>query len=154
YFFAASDDFAADKAKSIVPLGRGGPTPYAAERSGVTSAVRDVLAAPFETAPRAPMRPREREVSGQVSTRDSSFPGPPDRAVVGPNDATVKGAIIMGALEHIDAAHGPRTGAQLLSRLDAAHRGKLEGMVLPMAWFPLTLLEQLVRVTDEAVGRG
>ncbi len=146
YFFAASDDFAADKAKSLVRAG----VPYVAERSGVTSAVRDVLAAPFEPTPRMTSKPREREATGPVNAHGAT-PSSIDRAIGEPN---VKGAIVAGALEHIDAAYGPRTGALVLSRLDAAFRAKLEGVLLPMAWFPIALLDQLVRVTDESVGRG
>ena len=147
YFFAASDDFALEKAKSIVPLGRVG-VPYVAERSGVTSAVRDVLAAPFEPTPRMMAKPRE--PTGPVVAHGAT-PSSIDRALSEPN---VKGAMVAGVLEHIDAAYGPRTGALVLSRLDPAFRAKLEGVLLPMAWFPVALLDQLVRVADESMGRG
>jgi uncharacterized protein (TIGR02265 family) len=147
YFFAASDDFSVEKAKSIVPLGRAG-VPYVAERSGVTSAVRDVLAAPFEPTPRMTSKPRE--PTGPVIAHGAT-PSSIDRTMTEPN---VKGAMVAGVLEHIDAAYGPRTGALVLSRLDAVFRTKLEGVLLPMAWFPVALLDQLVRVADESMGRG
>ncbi len=156
YFFAASDDFVPDRARSIVPLGArlSAPpappsVPYAPERSGPTSALRDALSAAVELTPRPPPRSPARErgdATGQLATEDAAR-----RATAEPN---VKGAIVVGALEHVDAAHGPRTGSLVLVRLDPSHRAKLEGVMLPMAWLPLSLFEHLVRVTDEVAGRG
>ena len=164
YFFAASDDFVPERARSIVALGRGAsvspslgasPTP---ERAGPTSAVRDVLNAPFETTPRpaASMRsaPRERgEGTAKVATQRGDAT-PTDELAHRTAEAQVKGAIVVAALEHIDAAHGPRAASLVLVRLDESLRARLEGVILPMAWLPLAVLEQLVRVTDEVAGRG
>jgi serine/threonine-protein kinase len=160
YFFAASDDFVAERAKSIVTLGRGSVASALAapERSGPTSAVRDVLSAALDTTPRPapPIRSRERgDATGPIATHGlGSTGGTEDTSRRALAEANVKGAIVVGALEHVDAAHGPRTGSLVLVRLDPAHRSKLEGVILPMAWLPLSVLEQLVRVTDEVAGRG
>ena len=164
YFFATSDDFVPDRAQSIVALGRGasvsawlGASP-APERGGPTSAVRDVLSPPFESTPRpAPsMRsaPRERgEGTGKIATQRGDAT-PTDELARRTAEAQVKGAMVAGALEHIEAAHGPRAASLVLVRLDASLRARLEGVILPMAWLPLAVLEQLVRVTDEVAGRG
>jgi hypothetical protein len=160
YFFAASDDYAADKIKTLVAMGRSQTSgitsiPQFPDRSGPTSAVRDVLAAAIDMAPRSAPKPRERgEPTGPNTTHAGSFASDGETARRAGAEASVKGAMVVGALENVDAAYGPRTGSIVLVRLDPVHRAKLEGVILPMAWLPLTVLEQLVRVTDEVAGRG
>jgi serine/threonine-protein kinase len=164
YFFAASDDFVAERARSIVPLGRAAvasaPT-QGVERSGPTHALREVLNASIDNTPRAvpvaraPVTRERGDATTPIATqvRESSLP-PADDARRSTAEPQVKGAIVVGALEHIDAAYGPRTGSLVLVRLEPGLRAKLEGVILPMAMLPLAVLDQLARVTDEVAGRG
>jgi serine/threonine-protein kinase len=177
YFFASSDDWIAERAPSIVPLGR----QLTGDRApGPTSALRDVLVAATElgTPPRpsaraAPIRPptevpreptRERGDATQprlelgraegtpvMLARDGGADDVSRRAGV---EANVKGAFVSCALEDIETTHGPEGLQQVLARLDPGLRGKLEGVILPMAWHPLAVLEALVRCTEEVFGRG
>ncbi|MFO0685545.1 MAG: DUF2378 family protein [Sandaracinus sp.] len=155
YFFAASPDFDAERARSIVPLGRGqgGPVAYELKSAAVPS-VREVTPAIGVPAVRAPM-PTPARAIGVRERADGTGPVAVDdgarRLLVEP---CVKGALVVGAREHVEAAYGPRIAALLDGRLDPDVRAKTEGVILPMAWMPVAALEAIVKLTDEIAGRG
>jgi hypothetical protein len=70
----------------------------------------------------------------------------------GPIETELKGSLFTAALEHIEAVHGKAVVAQVREQLDSDSRARIAGVILPMAWFPLSLYEQLLRAAERVVG--
>jgi len=130
--------------------GRGGG-PSAAGREGGQGAGPSSATsrAPGPPAPRLPSS-GERVPSGQ-RLASSVEPAvvretPPSRPTR--DELAVKGALIAGLLDHLDAEVGSSGAALTLSSLDPALKSKLDGVILPMAWLPLGLFEAILAAVD------
>jgi serine/threonine protein kinase len=165
YFFAASDDWNRETGRSVVPLGRSMATPSVPPRdpgttSGVGSlavrdaAVRDPRPAREATQPFGrDMTPAPRDATPAVMiARDSLGPAVDEAARRASAEPTVKGAVVAGAIEHLESVHGGARLDSILGRIEPSIRSKLSGVILPMAWLPLATLDQLIRVADEQLG--
>jgi len=109
---------------------------------------------PTSSAPGAPLRrPPAGERGPASGERGMASPEPasvretpPSRPVR--DELAVKGALIAGLLDHMDAELGSAEATRTLSTLEPALRNKLDGVILPMAWLPLGLFEAILGAAD------
>jgi hypothetical protein len=66
----------------------------------------------------------------------------------GPREVSVKGALVVALLDHLELELGSSALATALGTVDVALRRKLEGVILPMAWLPLALFDALLVAVD------
>jgi hypothetical protein len=187
YFFAASDDWDEERARTAIRQVARDPHPSsrvvaAASRENVSSLEHPRLREPLLTAKNA------REPSGTTSQRDrdasratsssefepasvrdalsvrealASFapqtpvPTPPimsPRAGTNSIETELKGSLFTAALDHIETVHGRAALQQVRQQLDPELRERVSGVILPMAWLPLSLYEQILRGAERTVG--
>jgi hypothetical protein len=60
----------------------------------------------------------------------------------------VKGALVVTLLDHLESELGSAESAQMLASIEPSQRQKLEGVILPIAWLPLSLFESLLSAMD------
>lgn len=66
----------------------------------------------------------------------------------------VKGSVIQSRLAFVRERIGPGATARVLARLGAADRAILSGTMMPFAWYPFALNEQLDLAIRDELGRG
>lgn len=154
YFFAASDDWdeararTANEARASTPSFRGPPS---APREGMlyAPAVREATPSLRDPGPgsdrlaRATL-PGENEPtsSGDSALRSASA------------EPEVKGALLVAALDHVESLHGASSLEAIRAHMDRDALARLGGVILPMAWLPLSLYDQLLRAVERAIGGG
>ncbi len=70
------------------------------------------------------------------------------------NALRVKGALLLSALEHLEAVHGPGTRAKLIEHLAPSERAPLAGMVTPVAYLPLSVYDAFLAAAERMFGTG
>jgi hypothetical protein len=136
YFYAQSEDWVDDSERRGGTSERGTPARTRVEPSASrleTSASHERAGDPLADG-RAPAGTFE--VRG---VRDSA----PTR--IAREDGACKGSLVLGLLDHFEEAHGAAAARAWIARLTPETRGKVEGVILPMAWLPLSVLEELVQ---------
>ena len=113
--------------------------------------------------PTSSTRPRPAGVDARASTlpemRGSTLPDmrgstlPESRASTLP-ETRVKGSLIAAALEHLERQHGPEMLERITEDLEPGIRATMRGMILPVAWLPLTLYDALLVAAERALGSG
>ncbi|MDQ3035345.1 MAG: protein kinase [Myxococcota bacterium] len=81
----------------------------------------------------------------------------PARSAVGMSatgEVELKGSLVIAALEHLETAHGSEGFAQIQEHLDPESRARIATVILPMAWLPMSLYEQLLRGAERVAGGG
>jgi len=134
------------------------PPAARAQRGDPSGPVR--LAKPTPT---SSTRPRPAGLDARASTlpemRGSTLPDmrgstlPDVRGSTLP-ETRVKGSLIVAALEHLERQHGRETLARITEDLEPGMRSTTRGMILPVAWLPLTLYEALLVAAERALGSG
>ncbi|MBN8616371.1 MAG: hypothetical protein J0L92_37645, partial [Deltaproteobacteria bacterium] len=156
YFFAASDDWpgASDRiARSNVASGASLPPPSATPLSSVplttAPAAATAMSAPSlgSASTTGSGLPRvhasaERAVADLASAARESAPRPTR------DEVAVKGALVVALLDHLETELGSAESAHTLASIEPSQRQKLEGVILPMAWLPLSLFESLLSAMD------
>lgn len=66
----------------------------------------------------------------------------------------LKGNAFLWTLKFIDHHAGEGARARVLARLPPDERALLEGIVLPISWYPLPLFGRLLRAMDQELGNG
>jgi len=66
----------------------------------------------------------------------------------------VKGSLLLAAVQHLEHVHGRTLFETIMARLSPEVRGRIGGMILPMAWFPVTYYEALLAAVERAIGPG
>jgi predicted hydrocarbon binding protein len=66
----------------------------------------------------------------------------------------LKGNAFLWTLKFIDHHAGEGGRTRVLSQLEADERAILEGIVLPISWYPLPLFGRLLRAMDRELGKG
>jgi serine/threonine-protein kinase len=151
YFYAASEDWVGGTER------RGGAT---GDRTPASTDRQRALD-PSSTAERPePHEPAPRTVSlPPAHPLGAPAPAPEPRGVREPGPAreareelSVKGALVLGLLDHAESALGRAAASALPQRVTAGLRAKLDGVILPMAWLPFALLDELIGALDEGGG--
>jgi hypothetical protein len=60
------------------------------------------------------------------------------------DDAACKGALVVGLVDHVEDTLGEAGAMAWRAALDPVTRAKIDGVILPMAWLPVQVLEDLV----------
>jgi serine/threonine-protein kinase len=81
---------------------------------------------------------------------------PPSAPHVTParSEPEVKGSLVISALDYLESAHGSAPVDALRAQLDHDAKQCLAGVLLPTAWLPLALYDQVLRAAERVVGGG
>jgi serine/threonine-protein kinase len=93
--------------------------------------------------------PPPADAAGEDPTPDSLLGGTPDD-----RGTQVKGSLLLTTLDHLEQAHGREAHQRILSRIPPAHRARLSGVVMPVAWFPLEVFDDLLTAAEREIGNG
>jgi hypothetical protein len=128
------------------------PTPASIPPAPASSGVH----ATSMTAPTQPSSLARAVASAERSSTElarEAARAPRDDAGAG-RDASVKGALVVALLDHLELELGGSGLAHALGTVDLALRRKLEGVILPMAWLPLGLFDGLLAAADRDHGEA
>jgi serine/threonine protein kinase len=166
YFFAASEDWAHERSgrtsaalasapqTGSTPLHVGSsatPTPASIPPSAASSGVHATSVGAAQ--PSALARAVASAERSSTELAREAARAPRDDANGG-RDASVKGALVVALLDHLELELGNSGLALALGTVDVALRRKLEGVILPMAWLPLGLFDALLAAADRDHGEA
>ncbi len=174
YYFAASGDWDEGRARAAIRLAVARePTPTAhmtskLPRASISSRespprLRDLVSRDTSRAASSAeyeRTPAREALSVREALADFSPRTPPPlswslrnpRVCANSIETELKGSLFTAALEHIETVHGHATLLQVRQQLDPELRERISGVILPMAWLPLSLYEQILRGTERTIG--
>ncbi len=156
YYFAASDDWQPERARasSIRP-----PVSLGVRDEGEPTT--EPLRASIKSPPRAFSTPEPTQVDPPSSpafsplglSGASASPSQPPSSntpslatspTLARSEAALRGSFFVGALEFLEHSQGDDRVAALTARMPPAAADRITGVILPMAWLPLTTFELLL----------
>ena len=66
----------------------------------------------------------------------------------------MKGSFVVAALEHLEKQHGRDVLERVTAGLEPEVRSVVRGMILPVAWLPLSLYDALLAAAERTLGSG
>ena len=132
------------------------PAPYVAPSPAQPAAdsLRDFRRPP--TGP-APARTPRAEPPALRAREATPVPAPAPvvgaRASTGP-ETQVKGSFVVAALEHLEKQHGRDVLERITAGLEPEARSVVRGLILPVAWLPLSLYDALLAAAERTLGSG
>ncbi|WP_236604406.1 serine/threonine-protein kinase [Sandaracinus amylolyticus] len=132
-----------------------GATPIGRDSLSYREATGPAREGPRLLAPIDPEPPASRESSFASATPLPVDPWSvltPSRSGSGSADVEIKGSLVIATLDHLEAAYGAAAVAQIREHLDRESLARVSSVILPMAWLPMALFDQLVRGAERVVG--